>query len=84
MPFFIFYNYTKKTLTMPPVFNQIKNEMRGRKFLPRILRLGLKPIAYLLSSAVTSARTWRRALGTRLAVLETVLDPLEALASYSS
>ena len=84
MPVFISYNYTKKTLTMPLVFNQIKIKCAEGISPPAHFAFRLKPIAYLLSSAVTSARTWRRALGTRLAVLETVLEPLEALASYSS
>ena len=39
---------------------------------------------YFASAAVTSARTWRRAFGTRFAVAERTVVSFEALASYSS
>ena len=48
------------------------------------LSFGNRMNAYLVSSAVTDARTSRRAFGTRRAVLETTFESFEALASYSS
>ena len=41
-------------------------------------------IDYFASAAVTSARTWRRAFGTRCAVLETTFESFDGFASYSS
>ena len=48
----------------------------------RAARLSDEP--YFVSAAVTSARTWRSAFGTRWAVFEATFESFDGLASYSS